>query len=293
MILYGMKIDSDIEFSLSLPSDSEYKETITLSQNIPQTLKESLTCGTYLHTTHEHKVYLYSNQEISKTLQNNQPFCYEADGLVRFYWYHNDKTIYYEILDASIDVFSFWFVHPFFSLFLSIEEYFVLLHGSAVEINGKSILFLAPYKSGKSTLTNYIVKQGHKLITDDILPTFIKNNQIYYAPSHPYSRPFRETKTLGILEDNYKITFDTIDTIYLLQNYDNTTKTTITPIKGLEKFKLTRKNSLIYTLPHIRIKHEKYLGILLNSIDFFVIKRPWGEKYLHDTYKAIKKHLSI
>jgi len=292
MILYGMKIDSDIEFSLSLPSDGDYKDTITLSSNIPQTLKESLTCGTYLHTTHEHKVYLYSNQEISKPLQNNQPFCYEADGLVRFYWYHKDKTIYYEIIDASIDVFSFWFVHPFFSLFLSIEEYFVLLHGSAIEIEGKSILLLAPYKSGKSTLTNYISKQNHKLIADDILPTFIQDSTIYYAPSHPYSRPFRGAKTLGILTDNYKTTFGTIDAIYILQNLEDITSTTISPIKGLEKFQLVRKNSLIYTLPHIRIKHEKYLGVLLNSIEFFTIKRPWGKEYLHDTYQAIKNHLN-
>jgi len=291
MILYGMQLLSDMEFSLTLPLEGEYKDTITLSSNVPQSLKEGLTCGIYLHTTHEHRIYLYSNQDISEPVAANQPLCYEAEGSVRFYWYHKTKTIYYEMLDATIEEFSFWFVHPYFSFFLTIEEYFVLLHGSALEIEGKSILFLAPYKSGKSTLTHYISQQGHKLIADDILPTFIQDDKVYYAPSHPYSRPFREAKTLGVLMENYKTTFGTIDAIYVLQNSHDNISVTITPVKGVKKFQLVRKNSVIYTIPHMRLKHEKHLGRLLNSIDFFVMDRPWGKVYLEETYTALRDHI--
>jgi len=290
MILYGMQLLGDIELPLTLPLEGEYKDTITLSSDVPQSLKDGLCCGTYLHTTHEHKIYLYSNRDISEPMVANQPLCYEADGSVRFYWYHKSKTIYYEILETTMEEFSFWFVHPYFSLFLTIEEYFVLLHGSAIEIDGKSILFLAPYKSGKSTLTHYLSQQGHKLIADDILPTFIQNDKVYYAPSHPYSRPFRGVQALGVLMKNYKTTFGTIDTIYILRNNNADSSVSITPVKGVEKFQLVRKNSLIYTLPYIRIRHEKYLGVMLNSIDCFVIDRPWGKEHLKEIYNAIKKH---
>jgi len=58
----------------------------------------------------------------------------------------------------------------------------------------------------------------------------------------------------------------------------------------VEKFQLVRKNSLIYTLPYIRIRHEKYLGVMLNSINCFVMDRPWGKEHLKEIYNAIKKH---
>jgi len=291
MILYGMKIDSDIDFDLKLPYDSEYKDTITICKNVPLELKNSLTCGTYLYTTSKHKVYLYSDQDISSPLKTNQPLCYEADGLVKFYWYHKDKSIYYELLHKDTDKFSFWFIHHFFSFFLSIEEYFVMIHGSAVEIEDKSILFLAPYKSGKSTLANYIVHQGHKLITDDILATFIKDNNIYYTPSHPYSNPFEKGRYLGTYMRSHKKSFDTLDQVYIIQNSSENTDINIKHIKGLEKFQLVRKNSLLYSMPYIRVNHEKHLGILLNSVDFFILSYPWGKEHLPQIYQALQNNL--
>ncbi len=44
------------------------------------------------------------------------------------------------------------------------------LHGSAVELGGKAIAFLAPKLHGKSTLASALIGAGARLITDDTLP---------------------------------------------------------------------------------------------------------------------------
>jgi hypothetical protein len=293
MVVYGTKVISDIKLKFDLPTDAPFKYTIHLSSNIPKDFNQQLTCGTYLHTTHNHKIYLFSDRDINQELKPSQPLCYEVDSKVRFYWYHGSTQIYYELIDITLEAFSFWFLHPFFPMFLSIEEYFVLLHGSAIEIDGKSILFLAPYKSGKSTLTHYIYKQGHHLITDDILPTFVEDNQLYYTPSHPYSRPFRQAQSIGYKVTKFKHTFGKIDKIYIIRDsHQDDNSITITPLQGIEKFKLIKQNSLIYTFKGLKLKHEKHLGLLMTTVDVYLLQRPWGKEYIHNIYEAIKNHLN-
>jgi len=290
MIIYGTKIISDIKFKTKLFENGDYIHTIKLSSDIPYKIKDQLLCGTYLHTTHKHKIYLYTNHDLKKEFQHKEPICYEIENKLRFYWYFGTFEIHYELLNISQKEFEFWFIHTFLSFFLSIEKHFVLLHGSAIEIKNKAILFLAPYKSGKSTLTYYMTQQHeHKLITDDILPTFIQNNQIIAVPSHPHSRPHRGFWKLGYHIKQTTSKFKPLSSVYILDN-TNTNITTIKEIKGIEKFILTKKNSVIYTLPNIKLDHEKYLGKILNTIPFFKINRPWGKKYIPQTYDAILKH---
>lgn len=50
------------------------------------------------------------------------------------------------------------------------------LHGSAVELGGKAIAFLAPKFHGKSTLAYAMVAAGAGLITDDTLPIVMGNS---------------------------------------------------------------------------------------------------------------------
>jgi hypothetical protein len=158
-------------------------------------------------------------------------------------------------------------------------------------IDGKAVVFLAPYKSGKSTLTHYMCHHGAKLIADDILPTFENDTKIMCIASHPYSRPHRKLQTLGDQVNDFETSSHPISAIYILQNDSDTTQTTITPIKGIEKFTLARQNSLIYTLKGFRLEHEKHLGKILNTIPFFKISRPWGMEYMGETYQSIKKHI--
>jgi len=47
------------------------------------------------------------------------------------------------------------------------------LHASAVSINGRGVAFIAPKFHGKSTLATALIKEGARLITDDVLPVRI------------------------------------------------------------------------------------------------------------------------
>ena len=87
MIIYGTKLISDIDFKTNLFNDGDYIHTVKLSSNIPNNLKHTLVCGTYLHTAHKHKIYLYTNHDIKIEFKHNEPICYEIDNRVRFYWY--------------------------------------------------------------------------------------------------------------------------------------------------------------------------------------------------------------
>jgi len=295
MIIYGVKILSDTPFQTHLFEEGEIRYRLKLSAMSPHEIlhfNTQLTCGTFLHTTHEHKISLFSNQDMKETLTPHTPLCYEVANVVRFYWYHGSFEIFYEKAPHTTQkTFEFWFIHTFFSFFLSIEKRFVLLHGSAIEIEQKAILFLAPYKSGKSTLTHYMTQHHHHtLITDDILPTFIKEKQVIAVPSHPHSRPDRGLCELGYFIPHSSHTFHPLSAIYILENTDHT-QTTITEIKGIQKFILAKKNSVIYTLPSIRLEHERYLGTLLNTLPVFHIKRSWGKEYLEETYQVIREHV--
>jgi hypothetical protein len=290
MIIYGTKIISDIGFQTRLFEDGDYIHTLKLSSLVPKQIHRQLFCGTYLHTTHQCKIYLYTHKDIKNEFTSNEPLCYEIDSKLRFYWYHGTFDIYYEMIDVTQKEFEFWFIHTFLSFFLSVEKHFVLLHGSAIEIDNKAVLFLAPYKSGKSTLTYYMsTKHNHKLITDDILATFMKSDKIIAVPSHPHSRPNRGFWELGYHIKEATNRFKSLSSIYILAD-DRSDTIHIQEIKGIEKFILAKKNSIIYTLPNIKLEHEKYFGQMLNTIPFFKINRPWGKRYIPQVYNTILQH---
>lgn len=52
------------------------------------------------------------------------------------------------------------------------------IHASSVDYNNNPIVFIAPSKTGKSTLQHYMLKSGCKSITDDVLPIKIYNEEI-------------------------------------------------------------------------------------------------------------------
>jgi hypothetical protein len=210
---------------------------------------------------------------------------------VRFYWIYGTRHLYYELLERGDDArLAFWFIHMFFPLYLTMEKIFKMMHCSAVEIEGKTVIFTAPYKTGKSTLADYFLKQGHTLITDDILPTFIENGIPMCHSSFPYHRPFRMSETLGHHTERFLASAKPIDTIYILQDGEEKSGICIEPCRGVEKFTRLKKNGIIYTFDFMNLPHDKHLFEMLNHVEVFTVSRPWGMAYLPDLYKSIVTH---
>ena len=289
MILYGIKIDSDIEFSYDFSQTTQHRYTKKLRTNPPANLKDSINLGWRLYQAHGRKVYLYSNQEFN-SYEAKQPFCYQVEDILKFYWIAHEDTIYYEFTqEADTHLLSFWFTHLMLPFYIALEQMYDIFHGGAVEVDGKPILFLAPSTGGKSTMTDFFIKQKHTLISDDKVPTFIQNDQFYIVGSHPYHRPYRKFEDLGYRVDNFISAFKPIHAFYLLDRAKATDEISIQEIRGFEKF-----NSL---LPHYlfsfkwhKVKRLKYLSYINNSIKIFRIKVPWDLNRLPEVHKIIVSH---
>ncbi len=140
---------------------------------------------------------------------------------------------------------EYWSLHTLLPIFFTVEEKFDFLHAGAVEVEGKPILFIAESYGGKSTMTDFFIKRNHRLISDDKVATF-KKDEIYYAvPSHPHHRPYRMAEDLGYFVKNMSACSKPIHVIYELENADANTDVIISELHGMKKFETLRISSQI------------------------------------------------
>jgi len=289
MIVYGTKIKSDIDFPLDLSHETETRYEVELSLEVPPEFKKVITCGVYLYWAHDRKVYLYSNRVFEGT-EVGQPWCYEVEDVVTFYWVGGERTIYYELGEkGDADLLSFWFIHLLLPLYMTLENMYDFIHAGAVEVKDKPIFFIAPSMGGKSTMTDYFIKQGHPLISDDKVPTFIKDGKFMAVGSHPYHRPYRKFEELGYRVEKFTIEFKPIHVFYELEGVDGDAEITIEEINGFAKFDALFPNYL-YMFSWLKSKRLKYLSSMLNSIKVFHVKVPWDVERLDEVHDMICRH---
>ncbi len=77
------------------------------------------------------------------------------------------------------------------------------LHASAVVVDGQAIAFMSGNLSGKTGLAATLVRQGHPLLTDDILPIEEREDGFWGYPGYPQMRmwPDLVTHFLGDYDD--------------------------------------------------------------------------------------------
>ncbi len=86
----------------------------------------------------------------------------------------------------TLDTVNAWLLGTVLAYVLQYHGYLVL-HGSAVLVNGRAILFSGKSGAGKSTLAHAFVQQGHQFITDDVIVIqYTDGNEphIQRGPSH-------------------------------------------------------------------------------------------------------------
>ena len=289
MTVYGTKIKSDIDFPLDLSHETEVRYEIELSSKVPDKLKNAIICGFPLYWAHDRKVYLYSDREFDGS-KVEQPWCYEVKDVVRFYWVGGERKIYYELdKKGDANLLGFWFIHLLLPLYMTLENMYDFLHAGAVEVNGKPIFFIAPSMGGKSTMTDYFIKQGHTLISDDKVPTFIADDKFMAVGSHPYHRPYRKFEELGYHVNNFTDTFKPIYAFYALQLAEADANIVIEEIKGFEKFDTLLPNYL-YIFSWLKPKRLQYLSKMLNSIKVFRVQVPFDMERLGEVHNVIIRH---
>ena len=289
MSVYGTKITSDIDFPLDLSQETETRYEVELSSKVPKHLKHSITCGFYLYWAHDRNVYLYSNREFDGS-EVGQPWCYEVEDVMTFYWTGGERTIYYELGEkGDANLLGFWFIHLLLPLYMTLENMYDFLHAGAVEVDGNPIFFIAPSMGGKSTMTDYFLKQGHPLVSDDKVPTFIHDGKFMAVGSHPYHRPYRKFEELGYRVEKFTDSFKPIHAFYALEGVEGDADITIEEVKGFAKFDTLLPNYL-YMFSWLKPQRLKYLSQMLNTIRVFHVTVPWDRQRLGEVHDVICKH---
>lgn len=68
------------------------------------------------------------------------------------------------------------------------------IHGSAVAIDGKAYAIVGDSGAGKSTLASAFLKRGYKLMSDDVIPVKLNNENIpIVTPSYPQQKLWLES----------------------------------------------------------------------------------------------------
>ncbi len=289
MKLYGTNINCDIAFPLDFSHKTATCGEITLSSNVPNKLKQAITYGIPFYWAHGRDVYFYSDREFDGS-EAGQPWCYEVKDVVRFYWIGGEAEIFYQLdKKGDTNLLSFWFTHLLLPLYFTLENQYDFLHAGAVEIEGKPILFIAPSMGGKSTMTDYFIKQGHTLVSDDKVATFLDEGRFFAVGSHPYHRPYRSFEDLGYRVENFTDDFKPIYAFYQLEQSDADAVISIKEIPGYQKFDALMPNYL-FMFSYLRPQRLKYLASMLNQIRVFQVAVPWDMGRLGEVHDVICKH---
>ena len=82
----------------------------------------------------------------------------------------------------------------------------LVLHASAVNVNGEAIAFLGQSGEGKSSMAAAFEAQGYGIITDDVAPIDLDSNIVTVAPGFPQTKLSLEVAdTLGYDYDSFKL----------------------------------------------------------------------------------------
>jgi len=290
MTVYGVKVLSDILFPVDFRHGARTRGEVSLSSHVAPSLRSAVTCGFSLYRAHGRRVFLYSDRVFEDNVPG-QPWCYEVQDTVRFYWRTGEASVGYELLDEGTpDRLAFWFVHLFFPFYLTLERRYEFLHAGAVAVDGKPILFLAPSMGGKSTMTDFFIRRGHALVSDDKVATFRENGRFTVAGSHPYHRPYREFETLGRRAERFMTEFLPIHACYLLERVQAEVAVSIGEVRGFHKVDAILPHFL-FRFPFLKEEHFRFLTSLLDDIRLFRITVPGDLHRLGEVHDAVCAHI--
>jgi len=243
MIAYNHYIKFIPELKNDKKVDGEFSNTVTVKENRTLNLDDKLLYELTFFNNQGRDLSLCTDREFSRT-EKDQIWAFEVKDVVTFFWYSGTQTLEYIKYENFTELLlEYWCLHIILPIFFTVEETYNFLHAGAVEVNGKPILFIAPSMGGKSTMTDFFMKQGHVMISDDKVATFENDGQIFAVSSHPHHRPYRKKEDLGFFVKNFLTKTKPIHAIYMLEKIEEDAAIVIKELKGIEKFKLLRYSS--------------------------------------------------
>jgi hypothetical protein len=112
---------------------------------------------------------------------------------VATFYMDSGKTIHVECLQSSdIPLVKLYILGTCMGIIL-MQRKVLPLHGSLIEIGGKSYAFVGHSGVGKSTLASSFIKKGYKLVSDDLIAVTMKDGQPWVIPSYPQQKLWQDS----------------------------------------------------------------------------------------------------
>jgi len=211
----------------------------------------------------------------------------EIKDVVTLIWDASDKKIIYSKgKNYTPKRLQFWIFHTFFPIVLELEHIYRILHVGSVEIEGKPVLFSAFSFGGKSTITDYFIKKGHAMLSDDSVAIDKRGEEYYAIASYPFHRPYRELETLGYPVENFATEPKPLHAVYLLEKSEPDEKVEICELKGIEKFKAFHYTPFI-DFSFMKKERFEFFTEMAKHVPVYQVKVPWDLKRLNEVYEKI------
>jgi len=246
---------------------------------------------TLVYQNNQDRLVSLSTINTTIDIHSHQPMHFYVEDIVSFYWVNNENNMQVHLYpNGSSELARYWYLHIVLPIFYSLNGKYSFLHTGTVLVNNNPILFMADSFGGKSTITDYFMKKGHTLVTDDKLASYEDSGEFMAVPSIPYHRPYRKAEDLGHYVENFATKAYKMDIIYQLHKADSDAEILFTEVKGLEKFSCLHKGSEMNFGFNMK-SHVPYLSRLANKIRLFKINMPWNLERQDEVYHAILNHL--
>ena len=230
------------------------------------------------------------HRPFTETKGKNVEWMMEIENVLRLVWFPDTSIIGYEKGKGfTPERLRFWVYHTFLPLLFQMEGLYNMLHVGCVEVNAKAVILMAPSFGGKSTLTDFFLQKGHRLLSDDTLAIEKKGESYRAVASWPFHRPYREPEVLGKKTENFVTEPLEIAAVYRLEKTAEDAPVQIEEIRGIDKFKTLHMGTFI-PLSFLKDEAFEFHTSFAKTVPVYRIGIPWNRNRLPEVYEAIVKH---
>ncbi len=115
-----------------------------------------------------------------------------VSGVASYYVKNGEEIIIEPCMNAKAQDIRVFLLGTVLPALLSQRDYLVL-HGGAVVVNGKAVVFLGPSQVGKTALALCFYDLGHKLLGDEVCAIQMLNDKIVAQPGIPQLNAWQDT----------------------------------------------------------------------------------------------------
>jgi hypothetical protein len=238
-------------------------------------------------------------------------FLLHIPNIARFLLNDGNQIVFAPDSEASAEDVPIFLLGTVFGILLHQREQ-IVLHASAVEVNGKAVAFCGSSGAGKSTLAAALSQQGYRLLTDDVCAITLPTSGTPIV--HPDGRQLklwaeaieklelksnRREPVRGCLEKFYIEPPDATNTalplaaIYALRGVSHTDDLTIERPSAVDSAMLLRCNAyrpLLVVRLQQNAHYFRAAAQIMNRSGMYVLTRPWDFAAMPEALSWLERH---